>query len=147
MKPIPEPDRRLWIKLSVDYFENAKIDALSDAAQLLHIGLIMRSFKQKKGGIVTTRACKMRGEGPFKELIAEELLIKVNSSTYRVHDYEKHQSSPDIVEARKRAGGRGGHTKNHVNRYIYDENCSHCQDDAVGNEDWLRHPNVTQKGA
>lgn len=143
----PEVDRRLWIKLSVDYFDNPKIDACSDAAQLLHIGLIMRSFKQKKAGLVTARACKIRGDGPFRELIAEGLLIKVNSSTYRVHDYEKHQSSPDVIAKRKASGARGGHTKNHVNRLIYDDKCAHCEDDVALNAGWLKDPGVTLKGA
>ncbi|NKG21071.1 hypothetical protein [Paeniglutamicibacter terrestris] len=142
----PEVDRRLWIKLSVDYFDNPKIDNLTDSAQLLHIGLIMRSFKQKKSGTVTARACKIRGDGPFRELVAEGLLIKVDSGTYRVHDYEKHQSSPDVIAKRKTAGARGGHTTNHVNRLIYDESCAYCQDDAVGNLDWIKDPNVVEKG-
>lgn len=139
-------DERPWIKLSLDYFDNPKIDALSDTAQLLHLQLMLRTARQQKDGEVSLRAAKARGDAGFKELVAAGLLVKVDARTYRVHDYEKHQTLARIITERKRAGGRGGHVKNHVKRFIYDESCGFCQDDAAGNEDWLKDPNVTQKG-
>lgn len=142
-----DKDARPWIKLSLDYFENPKIDALSDTAQLLHLQLMLRTARQQKDGEVALRAAKARGESAFKELVAGGLLDKVDARTYRIHDYGKHQTLKKIITERKRAGERGGHVKNHANRFIYDDLCSHCQDDAAGNLDWLKDPRVTQKEA
>lgn len=141
----PDKDARPWIKLSLDYLDNPKIDALSDSAILLHLSLLLRAGQQKKDGAVSTRACKARGDGPFKELVKQGLIHRVDALTYQLHDYVKHQTKAKIIEARKTAGGRGGHTKNHAKRFIYDDACSHCQDDAAGNLDWLKDPKVTQK--
>ena len=141
----PDKDGRLWIKLSLDYFDNPKIDALSDTAQLLHLQLLLRTARQLKDGDVSVRAAKARGDAAFKELVAGGLLIKVDARTYRIHDYAKHQTLSKTIQARKAAGGRGGHTKNHANRFIYDDSCSHCQDDAAGDMEWLKDPKVTEK--
>ena len=140
-------DARPWIKLSLDYFDNPKIDALSDNAQLLHLQLMLRTARQKKDGEVTVRAAKARGETAFKELVSAGLLIKEDPRTYRIHDYDKHQTLKRIIDARSKAGGRGGHVKNHVKPFIYDDACQFCQDDAASNSDWLKDPQVVPKAA
>ena len=140
-----DKDARLWIKLSLDYFDNPKIDALSDTAQLLHLQLLLRTARQLKDGEVSVRAAKARGEAAFKELVTGGLLDKVDARTYRIHDYAKHQTLSKTITERKRAGGRGGHVKNHVKRFIYDDACTHCQDDAAGALEWLKDPRVTAK--
>lgn len=138
-------DARPWVKLSLDYFDNPKIDGLSDTAQLLHLQLILRTARQQMDGEVSARAAKSRGEAAFKELVSAGLLDKVDARTYRIHDYLKHQTLSKTIEQRKRAGGRGGHSKNHVKRFIYDDACSFCQDDAAGALEWLKDPRVTAK--
>lgn len=143
----PVRDARPWIKLSLDYFDNPKIDGLSDTAQLLHLQLMLRTARQQKDGEVSVRAAKARGDSAMKELVAGGLLIKVDARTYRIHDYSKHQTLAKVIANRKQAGGRGGHMKNHANRFIYDDSCAHCQDDAAGNLDWLKAPEVTLKAA
>lgn len=140
-----EKDERPYIKLSLDYLDNPKIDALSDSAILLHLSLLLRAGQQKKDGAVSTRACKARGESPFKELVKQGLIHKVDNLTYQLHDYVKHQTEAKIIEARKAAGGRGGHTKNHVKRFIYDDTCQHCNDDFEANMGWLKHPELVAK--
>lgn len=79
-----EKDERPWIKLALDYFDNPKIDALSDTGQLLHIQLIMRAARLQSDGAVSVRAAKARGDAAFKELVAGELLLKVDATTYRM---------------------------------------------------------------
>ncbi len=142
-----ERDERPWIKLSLDYFDNPKIDALSDTAQLLHIQLILRSGRLKSDGKVSIRAAKSRGETAFKELVTGRLLNKITATTYQVHDYAKHQTASEKIATKAAAGARGGHTKNHARRFIYDDECQHCQDDAAGNLDWLKDAKLTQKTA
>lgn len=140
-----DPDRRLWAKISVDYFDNPKIEALSDTAQLLHLGLILKSKAQRTSGVVALRACKGRGDKAFRELVKAGLLEKADDRTYRIHDYEKHQNDQakeEISVKRAAAGGRGAHTTNHVKRLVYVESCSHCQQDSVDGADWLKHPDL-----
>lgn len=143
-------DPRLWAKISVDYFDNPKIEALSDAAQLLHLSLILKAKAQQTGGVLTVRACKARGDRAFRELVKAGLLEDVGERSYRIHDYEKHQNdhgAEEISVKRAAAGGRGAHTTNHVKRLVYDESCPHCQRDSVDGADWLRHPDLTVKAA
>lgn len=134
-----EKDRRLWAKIDVDYFDNAKIDELSDAAQLLHLGLILKAKKQGKGGVLSSRTCKARGDSALRELVDGGLIHKLDGRTYQLHDYAKHQSdSVDLSEKRSKVGRRGAHVTNHEKRRIYVEMCEHCQQAAVDGEEWLK---------
>ncbi|MBG6085841.1 hypothetical protein [Zhihengliuella flava] len=144
-----DKDGRPYIKISLDYLDNPKIDALSDTAILLHLSLLLRAGQQKRDGIVSTRACKTRGDKPFKELVTQGLLHKIDNMTYQLHDYVKHQTEAQVIknkhEVRQSAGARGGHVKNHINRLIYDEACQHCNNDFETKADWLQHPDLTAK--
>lgn len=139
---MPEPeekDRRLWAKVDVDYFDNPKIDELSDSAQLLHLSLILKAKKQQKGGVMSTRTCKARGDGPLRELVDGGLIHKVDARTYQLHDYGKHQTDAvELSEKRAKVGRRGAHVTNHEKRHIYVESCEHCQQAAVDGEKWLK---------
>lgn len=135
-----DKDRRLWAKIDVDYFDNAKIDTLSDSAQLLHLGLILKAKKQGKGGVMSARTCKARGDGPLKELVDGGLIHKVDARTYQLHDYGKHQTdTAELSEKRAKVGRRGAHVTNHEKRRVYVEACEHCQQAAVDGESWLKH--------
>lgn len=135
-----EKDRRLWAKIDVDYFDNAKIDTLSDSAQLLHLGLILKAKKQQKGGVMSARTCKARGDAALKELVDGGLIHKVDARTYQLHDYGKHQvDAVELSEKRAKVGRRGAHVTNHEKRRIYVEACDHCQQAAVDGEEWLKH--------
>lgn len=135
-----EKDRRLWAKIDVDYFDNAKIDALSDSAQLLHLGLILKAKKQGKGGVMSARTCKARGDAALKELVDGDLIHKIDARTYQLHDYRKHQSDTvELSEKRATVGRRGAHVTNHEKRRIYVEACDHCQQAAVDGAEWLKH--------
>lgn len=144
-----ERDERPWIKLSLDYFENPKIDILSDSAQLLHLSLILRSARQRTDGIVTARACQARGAAPFRELVKHGRLVKNSDGTYTIHDYVKHQTDADTIAAKVRqravSGSRGGHKKNHENRFIFSVSCEHCQKAVQNGESWLEHAEPAPK--
>jgi len=139
---MPEPeekDRRLWAKLDVDYFDNPKIDELSDAAQLLHVGLILKAKKQQKGGVLSSRLCKARGEAALRELLDGNLIHKIDARSYRLHDYVKHQTDNEkLSKTRADIGRFGAHKTNHEKRLKYVDACEHCQQAAVNGESWLK---------
>lgn len=140
-----DKDERPWVKLSLDYFDNPKIDALSDTAQLLHLQLIIRSARMKTDGKVSARAAKERGDAALKELISGGLMVKVDAKTYWIHDYTKHQMSSEEIAVKSSAGSRGGHTKNHARRYLYDIRCRWCRGDAEAGEEWVKDPQTAPK--
>jgi hypothetical protein len=139
---MPEPeekDRRLWAKLDVDYFDNPKIDELSDAAQLLHVGLILKAKKQQKGGVLSARLCKARGDAALRELLDGNLIHKIDARSYQLHDYVKHQTDNEkLSKTRSDVGRFGAHKTNHEKRLKYVEKCEHCQQAAVDGEKWLK---------
>ncbi|GAA5229236.1 hypothetical protein [Arthrobacter cryoconiti] len=140
MAEAEEKDRRFWAKIDVDYFDNSKIDELSDAGQLLHLGLILKAKKQQKGGVLSARLCKARGDAALKELMDGDLIHKMDARTYQLHDYGKHQTDDaNISETRSKIGQKGAHKTNHENRQIYVEICGHCQQAASDGEEWLKH--------
>lgn len=138
-----DKDERPWIKLALDYFDNPKIDALSDTGQLLHIQLIMRAARMQSDGAVSARAGKARGDAAFKELVTGGLLVKVDATTYRIHDYLKHQTTAEKIAERTKkkssAGSLGGHKKNHENRHKFLDSCEHCRNDFQNGAEWLNH--------
>lgn len=138
--PAPEEmDRRLWAKLDVDYLDNPKIDELSDSAIILHLGMILKAKKQGKGGVLSVRTCKARGDGPLRELTDGDLIHKIDARTYQLHDYGKHQSDAvKLSEKRAEVGRRGAHVTNHEKRGIYVEKCEHCERAAIEGEEWLK---------
>lgn len=132
-------DRRLWAKIDVDYFDNRKIDELSDSAQLLHLGLILKAKKQQKGGVLSARTCKARGDAVLRELIDGDLIHKIDARTYQLHDYRKHQTDNEkLSQTRSEVGRFGAHKTNHEKRLKYVEKCEHCQQAAVNGESWLK---------
>lgn len=134
-----EKDRRLWAKLDVDYFDNPKIDELSDAGQLLHVGLILKAKKQQKGGVLSARLCKARGEAALKELVDGDLIHRIDARTYQLHDYAKHQTDNEkLSKTRSDVGRFGAHRTNHEKRLKYAENCEHCAKAAANGEKWLK---------
>ena len=140
MPEADDKDRRLWAKIDVDYFDNGKIDGLSDSAILLHLALILKAKKQQQGGVLSARTCKVRGESTLKELIDGDLLHKIDARSYQLHDYEKHQTDkPALSSKRAEVGRRGAHVTNHEKRQIYVEMCEHCQKAATDGEEWLKH--------
>ncbi|SEC53945.1 hypothetical protein [Arthrobacter woluwensis] len=140
------PDKRLWAKVSVDYFDNPKIEFLTDSAQLLHLQLILKAKAQGRGGMLAERACKVRGAAPFKELVDAGLLDRKGPQKWAIHDYEKHQTEPEnLTENRASAGARGNHVRHHENKRVFDGACTHCKTAADKGEQWVTHPETVPK--
>lgn len=145
-----EKDERPFIKVTLDYLDNPKIDALSDAGIVLHLSLMLRAAKNNlaahKGvksplidGKLSARSCEARGKPVLKELIDQGLLRKLNPTTYELHDYVKHQTALGIIQKRATSGARGGHTTNHEKRFKFVESCEHCAQAFQNQESWLEH--------
>lgn len=130
-------DERPWIKLSIDYLDNPKIDALSDEGILLHLALLLRTAKTKKDGRISSRMAEQRGKAVLKELIDGGLLIKVDAKTYRIHDYEKHQTHSKIITARSEAGAIGAHRRHHEKKGVFANDCELCKQDKAEGAEWL----------
>jgi hypothetical protein len=129
----------LWAKIDVDYFENPKIEALSDQAQLLHLKLVLLAKKQERLGILNERPCKVYGTRVLQELVGSGLVHKAGPGKYRLHDYEQHQTaSPKEARARM-----GAHTRHHVQRGVYKASCALCQEASTNGEEWLKNPGLT----
>lgn len=149
-----EKDERPFIKITLDYLDNPKIDALSDAGIVLHLSLMLRAAKNNlaahKGtksplvdGKLSARSCETRGKPVLKELIDQGLLRKLSPTTYELHDYVKHQTALGIIQKRSAAGAVGGHRKNHEKQHKFVDTCEHCQTAFEKNEEWLKHPELT----
>lgn len=120
---MPSSDRRPWVKLSVDYFENFKVRDLSDLGKLLHLYLIVQAAKNQSDGIVPENVCKEYGTRPFKELCDHGFLEYHSPKRWEIHDFTKHQTP------RAKARGnptKGAHVTHHVNTGLYVDTCEYC---------------------
>lgn len=137
-----------FAKIDVEYFDNPKIDPLSNEAKLLHLGLILRAARLKSDGVVTANAARAYGQEALDELLGVSLLIE-DGKTYRIHDYLAYQTPKAYIEERSATralvGAKGGHSKNHAKKYLYDDTCTFCLEDVANGASWLSHPNVTCK--
>lgn len=144
----PKPGFR-FVKLDVEYFDHPKIDPLSNDAKVLHMYLICRSGRLKSDGEVSASAAKSQGREALDELVQAGMLSTEDGKTYRVNDYLDYQTPKEQIEQksndRAAAGAKGGHSKNHVKKLLYDETCLYCQEAAVKSESWLKHPDLMCK--
>ena len=145
-----EKDERPFIKITHDYLDNPKIDALSDSGIILHLSLMLRAAKNNLAahggtksplidGKLSARSCEVRGKPVLKELITQGLIRKVSPTTYELHDYVKHQTALGIIQKRTTAGALGGHKKNHEKRFVFQPLCINCQNAVKAGESWLDH--------
>ena len=127
-------DARPWVKVTVDYFDNPKIDSLSDQGQLLHLFLIITAGQKRSDGVINRRVAASKGAKALKELVAAGLVHERHDGQYVIHDYEKHQTASHHIEDKtdhKRAAGAAGgrksnHVRNHVNKNIIKDGCEFC---------------------
>jgi DNA-directed RNA polymerase subunit RPC12/RpoP len=83
---VTEKDERPFIKITLDYLDNPKIDALSDSGIILHLSLILKAGHQQRDGLVSSRLCVARGAGPLEELVTGGLLARIDELTYQLLD-------------------------------------------------------------
>ena len=112
-------DDRLFIRITLDFFDSEKVFPLSPAAKLAFIEMIAWSARQHTDGRIRKRLALARWTpGVVKELLdsdPERPLLTEGESDYFIHDYAEHQQTTADIEAvreaRRAAGRKGGLAK------------------------------------
>lgn len=118
-----ERDRRTWVKISTDYWENFKIRELSNSGKLLHLYLITQAGKNLSDGIVPESICSEFGAKAFKELKQNGLLEYHSPKRWQIHDFTKHQTTRAKVRGNP---AKGAHVTHHVKTGLYVDTCEFC---------------------
>lgn len=112
-------DDRLFIRITLDFFDSEKVFPLSPAAKLAFIEMIAWSARQHTDGRIRKRLALAR----WTQAIVEELLdsdperplLAEGENDYFIHDYAEHQQTTADIEAvreaRRAAGRKGGLAK------------------------------------
>lgn len=112
-------DDRLFIRITLDFFENPKVFPLSPAAKLAFIEMIAWSARTHTDGRIRQRlALAMWTPEIVEELLdsdPERPLLVEGENDYFIHDYAEHQQTTADIEAvreaRRAAGRKGGLAK------------------------------------
>lgn len=116
---IAPKDDRLFIRITLDFFENPKVFPLSPAAKLAFIEMIAWSARTHTDGRIRQRlALAMWTPEVIEELLdsdPERPLLVEGENDYFIHDYAEHQQTTADIEAvreaRRAAGRKGGLAK------------------------------------
>lgn len=112
-------DDRLFIRITLDFFDSEKVFPLSPGAKLAFIEMIAWSARQHTDGRIRKRLARAR----WTPAIIEELLdsdperplLAEGDTDYFIHDYAEHQQTTADIEAvreaRRAAGRKGGLAK------------------------------------
>ena len=112
-------DDRLFIRITLDFFDSEKVFPLSPGAKLAFIEMIAWSARQHTDGRIRKRLARAR----WTPAIIEELLdsdperplLSEGENDYFIHDYAEHQQTTADIEAvreaRRAAGRKGGLAK------------------------------------
>ena len=112
-------DDRLFIRITLDFFENPKVFPLSPAAKLAFLEMIAWSARTHTDGRIRQRlALAMWTPEVIEELLdsdPERPLLVEGENDYFIHDYAEHQQTTADIEAvreaRRAAGRKGGLAK------------------------------------
>lgn len=112
-------DDRLFIRITLDFFENPKVFPLSPAAKLAFLEMIAWSARTHTDGRIRQRlALAMWTPEIVEELLdsdPERPLLVEGENDYFIHDYAEHQQTTADIEAvreaRRAAGRKGGLAK------------------------------------
>lgn len=112
-------DDRLFIRITLDFFDSEKVFPLSPAAKLAFIEMIAWSARQHTDGRIRKRLALARWtSGVVEELLdsdPERPLLAEGENDYFIHDYAEHQQTTADIEAvreaRRAAGRKGGLAK------------------------------------
>ena len=112
-------DDRLFIRITLDFFDSEKVFPLSPAAKLAFIEMIAWSARQHTDGRIRKRLALARWTPEvIEELLdsdPERPLLDEGESDYFIHDYAEHQQTTADIEAvreaRRAAGRKGGLAK------------------------------------
>lgn len=112
-------DDRLFIRITLDFFDSEKVFPLSPGAKLAFIEMIAWSARQHTDGRIRKRlALAMWTPEVIEELLdsdPERPLLAEGENDYFIHDYAEHQQTTADIEAvreaRRAAGRKGGLAK------------------------------------
>ena len=112
-------DDRLFIRITLDFFDSEKVFPLSPAAKLAFIEMIAWSARQHTDGRIRKRLALARWTPDIIEELLdsdpERPLLAEGENDYFIHDYAEHQQTTADIEAvreaRRAAGRKGGLAK------------------------------------
>lgn len=112
-------DDRLFIRITLDFFDSEKVFPLSPAAKLAFIEMIAWSARQHTDGRIRKRLALARWTPDIIEELLdsdpERPLLAEGDTDYFIHDYAEHQQTTADIEAvreaRRAAGRKGGLAK------------------------------------
>lgn len=112
-------DDRLFIRITLDFFDSEKVFPLSPAAKLAFIEMIAWSARQHTDGRIRKRLAFARWTPEIVEELLdsdpERPLLVEGENDYFIHDYAEHQQTTADIEAvreaRRAAGRKGGLAK------------------------------------
>ena len=112
-------DDRLFIRITLDFFDSEKVFPLSPGAKLAFIEMIAWSARQHTDGRIRKRLALAKWTpGIIEELLdsdPERPLLAESDTDYFIHDYAEHQQTTADIEAvreaRRAAGRKGGLAK------------------------------------
>ena len=106
----------LFARLSLDYMDHPKIVALSDAAVVAHITLILYARKYQTDGLIRNRVANRIASQWDTDVLSELLnndpdepsLSKLENGDYLIHGYAEMQETRAEIEARRRRNAENG---------------------------------------
>lgn len=112
-------DDRLFIRITLDFFDSEKVFPLSPGAKLAFIEMIAWSARQHTDGRIRKRLALARWAPEVVEELLdsdpERPLLAEGENDYFIHDYAEHQQTTADIEAvreaRRAAGRKGGLAK------------------------------------
>lgn len=112
-------DDRLFIRITLDFFDSEKVFPLSPAAKLAFIEMIAWSARQHTDGRIRKRLALAKWTLEVVEELLdsdpERPLLAEGDTDYFIHDYAEHQQTTADIEAvreaRRAAGRKGGLAK------------------------------------
>ena len=112
-------DDRLFIRITLDFFDSEKVFPLSPGAKLAFIEMIAWSARQHTDGRIRKRLALARWTPDIIEELLdsdpERPLLAEGDTDYFIHDYAEHQQTTADIEAvreaRRAAGRKGGLAK------------------------------------
>ncbi|MCT2177437.1 hypothetical protein M3F63_07110 [Brachybacterium muris] len=105
----------LFARLALDYFDHPKIAALSDAAIVAHLEMIVYCRRYLTGGRVPMRIAMRFASDALDELCANDperpSIVRNPDGSVFVHDFSEYQESREEVEDRRRSAQRGAEAR------------------------------------
>ena len=106
----------LFARLSLDYMDHPKIVALSDAAVVAHITLILHARKYQTDGLIRNRVANRVASQWDTDVLTElqtndpdePSLSKLENGDYLIHGYAEMQETRAEIEARRRRNAENG---------------------------------------